>query len=452
MSDIKNYEKEMYGPNGGNWIKTESGFTEVCVFEVNIPPRFRLYFYDSSGKQTALPPSSGITLTTLRLDGIQQSFAFKQQEDDYLEAIEELPEPHEFTFTLEIKSADHVHSYISQFKEENHNHHGLIHSHSHGKHNHYGGKGVWDWLKGKFGHSHSVSDKVDDAMESHELGIKTLKITFIILMCTAIFQLIIVLISGSTALLADTIHNFTDAATSLPLWVAFTLARRGANRKYTYGYGKIEDIAGIVIVFLIFLSACVAGYESIIKLIHQTPIKNLGWVTVAAIIGFIGNEWVAIYRIRVGKQIGSAALVADGYHARVDGFTSLAVLFGVIGVWVGYPIIDPLIGIGITVAILFIVKDATKSVWIRLTDGIEPEILEQIEHAPMHVAGVELVRETRARWVGHRIHAEIIINVKPTLSLKEADAIAKKVERHLHDHLRLLGSAVVRVKPNEKVK
>ncbi len=306
---------------------------------------------------------------------------------------------------------------------------------------------MWGKLRGLFGHSHSIADKTDTAMESHELGIKTLKTTLLILGVTAAFQLAIVLASGSVALLADTIHNFADASTSIPLWIAFALARRGASRKFTYGYGKVEDVAGVLIVLIIFFSACVAAYESIRKIIHPMPIDNLGWVIAAAIVGFIGNEWVAMYRIRVGKQIGSAALVADGYHARVDGFTSLAVLLGVVGVWIGLPIIDPLVGVGITIAILFIVKDAAKSVWVRLIDGIEPEILAEIEHAPTHVSGVTRVHDVRARWIGHRVHTDVVIDVNPDLSVREADEMAKKVEQELRNHVRLLGSAVVRVRP-----
>ena len=318
--------------------------------------------------------------------------------------------------------------------EEDHSHH---HTHD---------KGVLSRLFGTFPHSHSIAEKVDTAMESNERGIQTLKTTLIILSITAFFQAMIVIISGSVALLADTIHNLADASTSLPLWLAFALAKKGANRRYTYGYGKFEDIAGVLIVLIIFLSACVAAYESVIKLLHPMPMLNLGWVALAAVLGFIGNEWVAIYRIRVGKEIGSAALVADGYHARIDGFTSLAVLLGVLGVWVGIPIIDPLVGIGITITILFIVKDAAKSIWIRLTDGIEPEILEEIEHAPTHVAGVRAVHDVRARWLGHRVYTDVVIDVDPNLSVREADEIIQRVEQALRQHIPLLDSAVVRVK------
>lgn len=149
---------------------------------------------------------------------------------------------------------------------------------------------------------------------------------------------------------------------------------------------------------VIFLSACVAAYESVTKIIHPQPVQHLAWVAVAALIGFIGNEAVAVLRLKVGREIGSAALIADGQHSRVDGFTSLAVLLGALGVWLGYPIIDPIIGILITVAILFIVKEAARSVWQRLIDGIEPEIMDELEHAPTHVAGV---REVQRVWRRH---------------------------------------------------
>lgn len=211
------------------------------------------------------------------------------------------------------------------------------------------------------------------------------------------------LVSGSVALLADTIHNFADAGTSIPLWIAFSLARRGASRRFTYGYGKTEDVAGVLIVLIIFFSACVAAYEAVMKIIYPQPMTHLWWVAAAAIIGFVGNEAVAVFRIRVGRDIGSAALVADGQHARVDGFTSLSVLLGVVGILLGFPIVDPIVGVGISIAILFIVKDAATAVWLRLIDGIEPEILAEIEHAPTHVTGVEGVDEVRARWVGHKV-------------------------------------------------
>jgi cation diffusion facilitator family transporter len=300
-----------------------------------------------------------------------------------------------------------------------------------------------------FGHSHDSAARVDSALAGSERGIWALKVSLLGLGATAIFQLFIVAASGSTALLADTIHNFGDAATSIPLWLAFALARRGNSRRFTYGLGRAEDLAGVAIVGLILLSAGVAGWESIQKLLDPEPIRHVWWVALAAVIGFLGNESVAIFRIRVGRQIGSAALEADGLHARVDGFTSLAVLIGVLGSAAGFPILDPLVGLGITLAILLIVRDAARSVFGRMLDGIEPEILAQIEHAPFHVEGVAEVHAVRARWVGHRVHADLHITVDPRLSVAEAHEIAHRVERSLVEHVPTLDDATVHVCPGE---
>ena len=249
-------------------------------------------------------------------------------------------------------------------------------------------------------------------------------------------------------MLADTIHNFGDAATSIPLWIAFSLQRRAANRRFTYGYGRAEDLAGVIIVALIFFSACVAGYESVRKLIDPEPVSHLWWVAAAALIGFAGNEAVAVFRIRVGKQIGSAALIADGQHSRVDGFTSLAVLFGAVGVALGVPILDPLIGLAITVAILFIVRDAARAVFRRLLDGIEPEILAEVEHSVRFgVEGVQDVHAVRARWLGHKVHADLHVTVDRRLSVAESHRIVERVEQALRDGVTAFGGATIHVCP-----
>lgn len=330
--------------------------------------------------------------------------------------------------------------------------HNRAHQHHHDAgsdhgHDHSHRSGLLGWVQNTFAHSHDLHEKVDVAMETHERGIWALKISLVGLGLTALFQVVIVWLSGSTALLADTIHNFGDAATSIPLWIAFALMRRGQTRRFTYGLGRAEDIAGVIIVGLIFLSACVAGFESIKKLIDPQPVTHLGWVAAAAIAGFLGNEAVAIFRIRVGREIGSAALIADGQHSRVDGFTSLAVLVGAIGVWVGVPILDPLIGIVITVAILFIVKDAARAVFLRLLDGVEPRILAQVEHAPLHVEGVQEVHGARARWLGHKVHADLHVTIDRRLSVAEAHAIVDRVHQTLADHVPSFGEAIIHVCP-----
>ena len=248
-------------------------------------------------------------------------------------------------------------------------------------------------------------------------------------------------------MLSDAIHNFGDAATAVPLWVAFALTRLGSSRRFTFGYGRVEDLAGVAIVLIILFSAIVAGYQAVDRLLNPQPIEFLGAVAAASLVGFVGNEAVAVFRIKVGRQIGSAALVADGYHARTDGWTSLAVLLGAVGVWFGYPLADPIVGLLIAAAILVIVWQSGKTIFTRLLDGVDPGVIEEIRHAASHVEGVEDVAEVRARWLGHRLRAEVNVAVSPDLSVAEGHAIAREVNHQLMHHLGYLDMAVVHVDP-----
>lgn len=328
--------------------------------------------------------------------------------------------------------------------EQDHDHGDGAHGHDH-DHDH--GSGVLGWLKHTFAHSHDIHEKVDDVMETHERGFWATKWALVSLMVTTVIQMVIVYFSGSTALFADTVHNLGDGANSIPLLIAFALQRRGRSRTFTYGFGRTEDLAGVIIVALIAVSAAVAGYESIRKIIDPQPIGYLGWVAAAAIVGFVGNEVVAWLQIRTGRQIGSAALVADGQHARIDGLTSLAVLIGVVGVVIGLPILDPIIGLVITATILWILKDTSRSIFRRLLDGIEPEILAEVEHAPLRVEGVQGVHQARARWLGHKVHADLHVTVDRRLSVAEAHAIVDRVYQTLADHVPSFGEATIHVCP-----
>jgi cation diffusion facilitator family transporter len=301
-------------------------------------------------------------------------------------------------------------------------------------------------VQGRNGHTHGT---VDPSLLTTERGIWAVKWSLIWLGATALFQAVIVWFSGSVALLADTIHNIADAATAIPLWIAFTLARRQPSRRFTYGYGRVEDLAGVMIVLTILLSAVLAGYQSISRLLHPQSVEHLWAVGVASIVGFAGNELVAIFRIRVGKQIKSAALVADGYHARVDGLTSLGVLFSAGGVWLGYPLTDPIVGLVITIAILPIVWEAGKAVFTRLLDGIDPEVTDEITHALNHAQGVHEVTEIRLRWSGHRLLAEINLAVNPKLSVAEGHAIAVEARHQLLHSLPYLSNVTVHVDPED---
>jgi cation diffusion facilitator family transporter len=277
------------------------------------------------------------------------------------------------------------------------------------------------------------------------------KWSFVGLFVTALLQVVVVVISSSVALLSDMIHNFGDALTAVPMWIAFALARLGASRRFTFGYGRVEDLAGVVVVLIILFSAVVAGYQAIERIIHPQPVGLLWAVAAAALVGFVGNEAVAIFRIRVGRQIGSAALIADGYHARTDGWTSLAVLLGAAGVWLGYPLADPIVGLLIAAAILVIVWQSGKTVFTRLLDGVDPEVIEEIRHAAQDVPGVEEVAEVRARWLGHRLRAEVNVSVDPELSVAEGHAIAREVNHRLLHELRYLDMAVVHVDPLQEL-
>lgn len=300
---------------------------------------------------------------------------------------------------------------------------------------------------GSHSHTHGV---IDPSITTSQRGIWAIKWSFVGLMATALFQVVVVWLSGSVGLLADTIHNFGDAATAIPLWVAFTLARWQPSKRFTYGYGKVEDLAGVIIVSIILSSAIVAGYESFDRLFHPQTIGFLWAVMAASLVGFTGNEAVALFRIKVGKEIGSAALIADGYHARIDGLTSLAVFFGALGVWLGFPLADPIVGLLITLAILGIVWQSAKAIFTHLLDGVEPEIADEIKHAAHHVTGVRDVTEVRARWIGHRLHAEINIAVVPGLSVAEGHAVAKEVHHQLLHNLRYLARVAVHVDPAEE--
>ena len=278
---------------------------------------------------------------------------------------------------------------------------------------------------------------------------RTLAISFAGLIVTAGLQALVFAFSGSIALLSDTLHNAADAFTAVPLAIAFTLGRRMATRRYTYGYGRAEDLAGIVVVLVITASAAVAAYEAISRLFSPQPVSNLGLVAVAAIVGFLGNEFVAQYRIHVGKQIGSAALVADGMHARADGFTSLGVLLAAILVWRGFPLADPILGLIITLAILVILVQAAREIYYRLMDAVDPELLAKVEGIVEATRGVEEVGELHLRWIGHSLHAEVEITLDDALSLVEAHGIAFDVEHELLHNCPRLYTATVHVNPRE---
>jgi cation diffusion facilitator family transporter len=328
-------------------------------------------------------------------------------------------------------AAGHRHDHT----DHDHGDHAHDHAgHDHGDHRHPGG--LKGFLQGLFvPHSHDAADSVDDALEASRQGVRAVKISLGLLGVTALLQVVVVIISGSVALLADTIHNFSDALTAVPLWVAFVIGRRPASRRYTYGFGRIEDLAGLFIVAMIAISAVVAGVESVRRFIEPQPVSNLGWVLVAGVIGFAGNELVALYRIRVGRRIGSAALVADGVHARTDGFTSLAVVGGVIGIWLGFPLADPIVGLLISAAIVVLLIGTSRDIGRRLLDGVDPGLVEKAERTVASVPGIDTVDDLRMRWSGHRLMVEATVSSDPTMPVGQFHELEHQAADLLRDRL-----------------
>jgi cation diffusion facilitator family transporter len=319
--------------------------------------------------------------------------------------------------------------------DHDHQHH---HGHDHGR------GGVWQRIGHAVRpHSHDAVEQVDSALEGSTEGIRATWISLVVLGATAAMQGAVVVVSGSVALLGDTLHNLADALTAVPLFVAFALGRRTPTRRYTYGYGRAEDLAGIVIVVFIAASAAFAGVEAVRRLMHPADVSALPAVAAAAVVGFVGNEIVAGYRIRVGRRIGSAALVADGLHARTDGFTSLGVLLSAGGLALGWGWADPVVGLLITATILVVLAGAARQVYRRLMDAVDPELVEVLERTLRGTPGVVDVGRARLRWIGHRLHAECDIVVDADASLVAAHAVAVDAEHRLiHAVPRLAGATV----------
>jgi len=315
--------------------------------------------------------------------------------------------------------------------------HGQSHHHHHddgGHHHHHHSGNILVKIAGAlhlpgFTHDHSHIDMAGDrAFLDNRLAVRTVWIALIALGLTTALQIVITIASGSVALLADTVHNLGDALNSIPLLFAFYIARRAANKRYTYGYGRLEDIAGVFIVISIGFSAAYIIYESVQRLLNPLPLENLEWIALASLVGFVGNELVALMQIRVGRQIGSDAMIADGQHALIDGLTSLAVLIAVVGTLIGVPILDPIVGVVIGIAIIGITWNAIKAVWYRMMDAVNPHLVEHVEAHARAVAGVEDVLTLRLRWVGHRMYGVMKVAVPADTTLEASAEIVRAVQ------------------------
>jgi cation diffusion facilitator family transporter len=325
------------------------------------------------------------------------------------------------------------------------------HDHDHGqgrRQGHSHGRGRHNLVAHLFGaHSHEPGDRIDSHLEASSEGLRAVAISLGGLGATAVLQVVVVAVSGSVALLADTIHNFSDALTAIPLGLAFVLSRRRPTRRYTYGYGRAEDLAGIFIVAMIALSAGVAAWQAIGRLLDPQDVHQAGWVAVAGLIGFAGNEAVAVHRIRVGRRIGSASLVADGHHARTDGLTSLAVLGAALGSMAGWRLADPIIGLAISLAIVSVLRVAARDIYGRLMDAVDPVLVDQVDAQLAAAPGVRGVERVRVRWIGHQLHVDADVTLDAYIGLTEAHQVLEETRHRLLHDIPRLADALLHASP-----
>ncbi|WP_298796829.1 cation diffusion facilitator family transporter [uncultured Pseudonocardia sp.] len=323
------------------------------------------------------------------------------------------------------------------------------HGHGHGHGHEHAPRRTWlDSLRHVVTpHSHDAADRVDSTMEASSDGMRALWISLAVLGVTAAFQAVVAVMSGSVALLSDPLHNVADALTAVPVGIAFWLGRRPATRRYTYGYGRAEDVAGVVVVLVILASAVYAGYESIRRLAEPTDVRFLWAVAAAGLVGAVGNEIAAQVRLRTGRRIGSAALVADGLHARTDAITSAAVLLSAGGAALGWRWADPVVGLAITAAIATVTWGAAKQVLARLMDAVDPELVAQATDALAHVDGVVAVDRVRLRWIGHALRAEVDLSVPAGVTIEDAHRTAHAAEHELTHAVPRLTAATVHAHP-----
>lgn len=326
--------------------------------------------------------------------------------------------------------------------------HGHDHDHDHDGHDHDHGSGLWGRVRHALTpHSHDHTESMPTSAESAKVGLRAAWISLAGMGVTALLQIVIVALSGSIALLADTVHNIGHLVTTIPLIIAFRVGMRAPSRRYPYGFRRAEDLVGLLIGLVIALSAVIIVWESVRSLLEPRELTHLGWVLAAALVGAAGNEAVARYRIRAGRKIGSAALVAEGQHARTDALTSLAVAVGVLGAWAGVPQLDPLIGLVIAAVIIAVLVASMRTVVRRLMDGVDDGTLDRVETAVAQVPGVLQVRGARARWAGHRMNAEVDITADAALTLPEAHALQADVREHLLATVPHLEQVGVHVEP-----
>lgn len=306
--------------------------------------------------------------------------------------------------------------------------------------------GIADRLRRAVAHSHDHAE-VAPLADTGRAGVRASKFSLLGLGITAALQGILVVVTGSVALLSDTLHNLTDALTAIPLWIAFALGRRASSKRYTFGLGRAEDLAGLLIVTAIAVSAGGVAWESTRRLFDPRGLDHIPWVIAAGFIGAAGNELVARYRIRVGRRISSAALIADGHHARSDALTSLAVVAAGVGAALEADWVDPVAGLVVAAMILVLLRHSAVRVFGRFLDAVDPDLVERVQEVAEGVAGVISIEGVRMRWHGHRMLIEVVAAVDPELSVREGHDIAQTISHDLIHTFPFKAEVLVHIDP-----
>jgi cation diffusion facilitator family transporter len=347
--------------------------------------------------------------------------------------------PHQSSPSDEPEHSSSAHDHDHAHQHDGHEYtHDNAHSHAHRDKNH-------NHKHERHGHEHG---KIEADLYSNRAGLRAVRISTVGMLLVGLVQIVIALLGGSAGLFADALHNLGDVLTTLALWIAFVLSNRAANRRYTYGYHRAEDLAGIFIVLVIIASAAASAIESALKLASGNVPTHIYLSIIAAAVGCVGNEALAQYKISVGRRINSVPLTADGQHSQIDGLTSLAALVGLVGVRLGFRLADPLAGLLITLVILSVVYSTARSVLLRLLDAVDPRMVPTIIETASSVEGVEAVTDVRARWVGHTLHIAMNIEVNADLTLVKAHAIAEQVRHQLFHEIQGVSEVIIHTDPS----
>jgi cation diffusion facilitator family transporter len=249
---------------------------------------------------------------------------------------------------------------------------------------------------------------------------------------TGVVELVIALFTGSVGLLSDALHNLSDVSTSAVVFLGFQFSRRVASERYPYGWDRAEDLAGLGVALVIWASAVFAGVESVHKLLSNQGTSHVGAGIATALVGILGNQVVARYKLRVGRRIQSATLISDAKHSWLDALSSAGALAGLVGVALGQRWADPVAGLVVTLFICHVGYEVTADVVRRLLDGVDDGVLVTAEHAATTVNGVGHAH-ARARWTGRTLRVEVEGWVNSDLTVASADRLGVEVAQAVHD-------------------